>query len=52
MIPTHEGAFVHYLCFKKAVPDAESKWKFENGERPRPRAFRRQAGPPVLSSQA
>lgn len=42
MIPTHEGALVHYLCFKKAVPDSEGKWKFENGERPidRPIALR------------
>lgn len=32
MIPTHGGDLVHYLCFKKAVPDAESQWKFEKGE--------------------
>ncbi|CAN0264883.1 unnamed protein product, partial [Ectocarpus fasciculatus] len=30
MVPTKEGDLVHFLCFKKAVPDAESHWKFDN----------------------
>ncbi|CAN0524400.1 unnamed protein product [Ectocarpus sp. 12 AP-2014] len=29
MIPTHEGNFVHYLCFKKAVRDAEVPSDFD-----------------------
>ncbi|CAN0188476.1 unnamed protein product [Ectocarpus sp. 6 AP-2014] len=29
MIPTHEGNFVHYLCFKKAVQDAEVPSDFD-----------------------
>lgn len=31
MIPTHEGSFVHYLCFKKAVRDAELLSGFDEG---------------------
>lgn len=33
MVPTKGGDLVHFLCFKKAVPDAESHWKFDNGEK-------------------
>ncbi|CAN0462881.1 unnamed protein product, partial [Ectocarpus sp. 12 AP-2014] len=29
MIPTHEGNFVHYLCFKRAVQDAEVPSDFD-----------------------
>ncbi|CAM9448258.1 unnamed protein product, partial [Scytosiphon promiscuus] len=32
MIPTKEDCFAHYLCFKKAVPDADSTWEFDKGK--------------------